>query len=493
MKKKNVFLTILTIVGGLLFFWLVLLKLVVKLKQGRGAPCPASLGWLVNNPLRRWDVRHALDRAGLRSGETVLELGPGPGAFTIDAAQRVGPQGRLIAVDIQPGMIAQVDARVRAASVTNVETHVASAYDLPVPDASVDRALLITVLPEIPDPVRALGEIYRVLKPGGVVSMTEQFLDPDYPRCATTIAWAQAAGFELTERYGNWWNYTLNFSRPPTRPIVIPAADLVPPEDLSAVSETMLATLYSHAIESSRSDALICDPRAQELAARIDYDFVRHQMGQEDQAATCVRLRQFDRFAQAFLAAHPDGVVVHIGCGLDTRFDRVDNGRVMWYDLDLPPVIKLRRKLLDETSRYKMIASSALDLAWLDVADVYSGRPFLFIAEGVLMYFSDDEVRRLVLALQERFSGAELVFDVASPLVVWLQNLSLARSKADFRMRWSLRRYDALEAWSPGIRLLETWYYTSLQESIPRLEKTQKLFRLFPPLGKGMVILRYRL
>ena len=213
MKKRNILWTILLILGGLLFFWLVLLKLILQFKKGRGEPCPSSWSWIVDNPLRRWDVRHALDWAGLRAGETVLELGPGPGAFTVDAAQRVGPEGQVIAVDIQPEMIAQVEARIRAAGVTNVETHVANAYELPLPDASVDRAYLITVLPEIPDPVRALREIHRVLKPGGIVSMTEEFLDPDYPRRATTIAWAKAAGFELAERYGNWWTYTLNFQR----------------------------------------------------------------------------------------------------------------------------------------------------------------------------------------------------------------------------------------------------------------------------------------
>ena len=194
-------------------FWLFGLKLIMKLMKGRGEPCPSSWSWIVDNPARRWDVRHALTRAGLCAGEMVLEVGPGPGASTVDAARRVGPEGRLIAVDIQPEMIAQVDALGREAEVTNVETHVASAYDLPVEDCTVDRAFLITVLPEIPDPVRALCELYRALKPGGVVSMTEAFLDPDYPRRKTRIAWAEAAGFELVERYGNWWNYTLNFRR----------------------------------------------------------------------------------------------------------------------------------------------------------------------------------------------------------------------------------------------------------------------------------------
>lgn len=215
MKKCKGFWWLLAAFGGLLFFWLFVMKFIVRfVKKGDGVPCPFALSWVVDNPLRRWDVRNALVYAGLRPGETVLELGPGPGAFTLEAAQRVGPEGKVIAVDIQPEMIAQVQARVQAAGVINVETHVASAYELPLENASVDRAYLITVLPEVPDPVRALREIRRVLKPGGVVSMTEEFLDPDYPLRTTTTAWAQAAGFEAAGQYGNGWCYTLNFRKP---------------------------------------------------------------------------------------------------------------------------------------------------------------------------------------------------------------------------------------------------------------------------------------
>ncbi|MBN1428340.1 MAG: class I SAM-dependent methyltransferase [Anaerolineae bacterium] len=199
----------------LAFFWLIVLKVVSWLGAYLriSPPCPASLGWIVNNPLRRRYMRPVLDRVGIQSGETVLELGPGPGAFSIDAARRLEPQGKLIVVDIQADMIAQVKARVQQAGVANVEMHVANAYALPIEDNSVDRAFLVTVLPEIPDPVRGLHEIYRVLKPGGVFSTTEEFLDPDYPRRKTTIKWARAAGFELTERYGNVWVYTLNFRK----------------------------------------------------------------------------------------------------------------------------------------------------------------------------------------------------------------------------------------------------------------------------------------
>ena len=110
-------------------------------------------------------------------------------------------------------MIAQVEARVRRAGLTNVETHVASAHSLPLPAASVDRAFLITVLQEIPDPNRALAELHRVLAPHGVLSVGEAFPDPDYPFSSETIQRVEAAGFRLAERHGNFWEYTLNFRR----------------------------------------------------------------------------------------------------------------------------------------------------------------------------------------------------------------------------------------------------------------------------------------
>jgi len=215
MKILKVLLILLATIGGLLFFWLFPLKLISRLaaRFGQSAPCPASLDWLVDNPIRRRYLRPILDRVGIRPGERVLELGPGPGVFTVEAARRVGPQGRLFAVDIQPEMIAQVEERVREAGLTNVETHVADAYQLPLDDASVDRAFLVTVLPEVPDQARALAELCRVLRPGGLLSITEEFTDPDYPFVFETIRRVEAAGFSLKRRFGNLWLYTINFRK----------------------------------------------------------------------------------------------------------------------------------------------------------------------------------------------------------------------------------------------------------------------------------------
>jgi SAM-dependent methyltransferase len=203
----------LAVVGGLVFVWLFPLKLVSRLaaRLGHSSPCPSALSWLVDNPLRRAYMRPVLDRIGIGRGERVLELGPGPGAFTGGAAERGGPEGRLIAVDIQPGMMAQVQQLVRQAGLTHVEAHVASAHALPLDDGRVDRAFLITVLPEIPDRGRALAELHRVLRPGGVLSITEEFSDPDYLFLPETIRLVESAGFRFEERFGNFWVYTVNF------------------------------------------------------------------------------------------------------------------------------------------------------------------------------------------------------------------------------------------------------------------------------------------
>jgi len=171
------------------------------------------VSWLVDNPIRRLYIDPVLDRIGIRPGETVLELGPGPSSFTIEAARRVGPAGKLIVAEIQPRMVAQVEERVRDEGLSNVETHVAGAYDLPIEDESVDRAFLITVLPEIPHHYRALDELKRVLKPGGLLSITEEFLDPDYAFPFETVQLVEAAGFSRERFYGNFWVYTLNFGK----------------------------------------------------------------------------------------------------------------------------------------------------------------------------------------------------------------------------------------------------------------------------------------
>jgi O-methyltransferase involved in polyketide biosynthesis len=243
------------------------------------------------------------------------------------------------------------------------------------------------------------------------------------------------------------------------------------PQDLSGVTETLLVTLHLRAMESQRPDALLKDEKAVALIKKINadglYDFSRIKslhLSEANKLVIILRNREFDRYARDFLARHPDAVVVHIGCGLDTRFERVDNGQIEWYDLDLPHVIELRRKLVGgEGERYHLLGYSVLDNAWLDTVSAHGQRPFLFLAEGVFMYFEEAQVKSLVLTLRDRFPGAELVFDSYSPLHVWRSNLQTARF--GFRTHWGIWHGQEIEGWGDGIHLLDEWGYFDCPDS----------------------------
>jgi methyltransferase (TIGR00027 family) len=264
---------------------------------------------------------------------------------------------------------------------------------------------------------------------------------------------------------------------------------------LSGVAKTLLITLYIRAIESQRPDALIKDERAEALVRRLDQESLRKTLALTEESGRLVMIlktRDFDRIAQDFLARHPDAVVLHIGCGLDTRFERVAEGsQVEWYDLDLPEVIELRRKLIGgEGARHHFLACSVLDSAWLSEIGAYRPRPALFLAEGVFMYFDEAQVKSLVLTMKEHFPGAELVFDAYSPFLRWSHNLRVARKRVGAHLHWALKDPQDLERWSDGIRLLDERFPFQYPE--PRLRRALKV-RLVPFLAKGIGVFHYQL
>jgi O-methyltransferase involved in polyketide biosynthesis len=259
--------------------------------------------------------------------------------------------------------------------------------------------------------------------------------------------------------------------------------------NLQGVARTLLVPLACRAIESVRPDAIIHDPRAVEVYDALggNPDFLMG-MGGHDLFATAMRVRKFDTFARAFLAKNPGGLVVDIGCGLDTRFDRLNDGQMAWLGVDLPEVIELRRKWLPDGERCKTIAQSMLEISWLDeVARL--NKPVIFLAEGVLPYFSSGDVKPLLMAMAARFPGGELVFDALSPLMNWFHNqTSSVLKRSGTRVRWNAKNPGELEAW--GLLLLERCGYFDKHE--PRLGGAG-LIRFIPPLANATYILRYRL
>lgn len=235
---------------------------------------------------------------------------------------------------------------------------------------------------------------------------------------------------------------------------------------LNKETETLLIPLYCRALESQRPDPIIRDDKAVEMANRIDYDFSQLKVPKGTYIITCMRAKQYDNYAQSFLSKNPDGVVVCIGCGLDSRFDRVDNGKVEWYDLDFPEVIDLRRKFFQEMNRYHFISSSVMDFEWMTPI-AQKNRRVLFLAEGVLMYLHEEEVKSLVLKLQETFPGCELACEVTN--IFWVKKMQQGYMKRNFQRRfnlegdvifhWGIKYGHELKSWNRGIHLLDEWTY----------------------------------
>jgi ubiquinone/menaquinone biosynthesis C-methylase UbiE len=181
-----------------------------------GWPCPAWLVPLLENPY--FDAvagaETLLGRAGVRPGMRVLDAGCGPGRVTLPAAQRVGPTGAVLALDIQPGMLRKLRERLAARGLSNVDVVEAGLGAGKLPEAAFDAALLVTVLGEISDRAAALREIHRSLRPGGVLSITEVLPDPHYQPLARVRALAAGAGFREAGTVRGWLSYTLNLAKP---------------------------------------------------------------------------------------------------------------------------------------------------------------------------------------------------------------------------------------------------------------------------------------
>jgi SAM-dependent methyltransferase len=180
-------------------------------------PCPSWLAWLVelDNPFARsYNARNIIRRLDLQPGMRVLDAGCGPGRVTIPVARAVGPNGEVVAIDVQPRMLRRAKDKAQEAGLTNIKFVELAIETGKLGSDQYDRVLLVTVLGEIPNRQSALQEIYRALKPGGMLSVTETVFDPHYQSRATILRLAGSAKFEERAFFGNRLSFTLNLEKP---------------------------------------------------------------------------------------------------------------------------------------------------------------------------------------------------------------------------------------------------------------------------------------
>lgn len=208
---------------GLSLISLFVLAQVVQriIRRVRPQPMPPSLAPLLHSPMRVklfGTPEQILDRAGVTSGMYVLEVGPGSGFFTVPLAQRVAAwdsEIRLTCLEIQLEMITMLHQQLQSAQVSNVDIVQGNGQQMPFPDQSFDLVFLTTVLGEAADPSALIRECARVLRPGGVLAVTEQISDPDFRLPRTTRTLALHAGLTDGGYVGrSWWTYTARYYKP---------------------------------------------------------------------------------------------------------------------------------------------------------------------------------------------------------------------------------------------------------------------------------------
>ena len=199
------------------------------------------------------------------------------------------------------------------------------------------------------------------------------------------------------------------------------------------IEATMLGPLWARATYSKLYPDLLNDPKASKIIKDLDYDFseVQEFLDEWRGLGLLIRAKSFDDALKKYIEKNPNTTVVNIGAGLDTTFFRVDNGKIKWYDLDLPDAIEFRKQFIPESPRCKCIAKSALDYSWFDDIEFNAEKGIFFIAGGFIYYFKEEEIYALFRAMVERFPGGEIIFDAISKLAKIIMNRRSKKAGAE--------------------------------------------------------------
>jgi O-methyltransferase involved in polyketide biosynthesis len=247
-------------------------------------------------------------------------------------------------------------------------------------------------------------------------------------------------------------------------------------KEMLDVSSTMLITLYARAKESSNVNPIIQDKKAVEIIDIVKREIVGSnnpihkkiisgKYNAKLAVAMALRSRRFDKYVLDFIKYNPNGTVINFGCGLDTRFDRIDNGTIRWFDIDFPEVIELRRRFLKENDRHTFLEGSMLDSFWIN--KIKTGGPYLILAEGVFMYLEEDNIKQLFEMINREFGRVDLVCEVTNSF--WVKRMKSRYMQWKFKHQlgmtggavftFGIPYSEYFEEWDKHYKFIDDWTY----------------------------------
>ena len=264
-------------------------------------------------------------------------------------------------------------------------------------------------------------------------------------------------------------------------------------QKLEGVPETLLVPLWARATETKHDNPIVKDEKAVEIMDQIDYDFSKFKNQEPTQVSVAVRTELLDKAAKTFIDKYPDASIINIGCGLDTRFLRVDNCKICWYDLDLPDVISIRKQFFQESERHKVIAKSVFDYSWID--DINVNEHVLIIAEGIFMYLTEHEVKDIMNKLARAFKGAEMLLETTPASLVkqnQKQDLIKEQYQIEARLQWGIKKGKDIEKLNSYIEFIEDWHYFDYHKDRWRIIRWLSLIPTFKErFGNRIVHLKF--
>lgn len=244
--------------------------------------------------------------------------------------------------------------------------------------------------------------------------------------------------------------------------------------DITGVPETMLQTLYARAAYSQLPEHKFYDAKAIEIVSHMDYDFAKAGKDALMSNGVIARTILLDELANGFIQENPNATVVNIACGLDMRCYRLDNGKIRWYNLDLPETIEIRRRFVAEDGRFSMIAKSAMDKSWAD--EIESHGKTLVIIEGLTMYLNESDVQKMLTIIAGKFKEAEIIMEIMSPFVVkHIKEKSIDATKA--RFTWGVKSGKEVERLVQGLHWVKD---ISLADGMVKMIPAYKLVAWIP-------------
>src|SRR5215469_13543344 len=261
---------------------------------------------------------------------------------------------------------------------------------------------------------------------------------------------------------------------------------------LTGEKETLLITLYAKAFDNRSKHPILHDTKADEIAAQIEYDFAKVQ-GFDHGNITVLRARQLDEWLRAFLKTNPQGVILNLGCGLDTRITRIHPSLdVSWFDVDYPEVIALRQQFYANHDGYTMIGSSVTDAQWFTL--IPKTRPVMIIAEGLLQYLTEDEVQTLLTRFTDAFPHGEIAFDVINAFAQ--RSLSAKhRKRTVAEHTWAVDTPDAVEQLHPKLKRIadQPIFSSPYRRELPwHFRILYSMLALFPQVKTMLRLLHYQ-